>query len=190
MAKGPRYRVPFRRRRENKTNYPKRLKLLSSKRPRIVVRKTNKNMIIQLVGLGNKGDVTSISVITGELAKYGYELPTGNIPAAYLTGLLFGLKVKARLEGSQKSKISVPQKSKIFAEMDGAILDTGLNTSVKGSRIYASLKGMLDVGMSIPHDPKILPDKRMVEGERMGKNVQEKIEKVKETVISSFGEYQ
>ena len=171
MAKGPRYRVPFRRRRENKTNYPKRLKLLSSKRPRIVVRKTNKNMIIQLVGFSNKGDITSISAITGELIKYGYDLPTGNIPAAYLTGLLFGLKAKARLEG-----------------MDRAILDTGLNTSVKGSRIYASLKGMLDAGMSIPHDPKILPDERTVEGERMG--VQEKIGKVKETVISSFGEYQ
>ena len=74
--------------------------------------------------------------------------------------------------------------------MDGAILDTGLNTSVKGSRIYASLKGMLDAGMKIPYDPKILPDERTVEGERMGKNVQERIGKVKEAVISSFGEYQ
>jgi len=36
MATGPRYRVPFRRRREGRTNYHRRLRLLLSKKPRMV----------------------------------------------------------------------------------------------------------------------------------------------------------
>jgi large subunit ribosomal protein L18 len=38
----PTYKMPFRRRREGKTNYTKRLKLLLSRKPRLVVRKSLK----------------------------------------------------------------------------------------------------------------------------------------------------
>ena len=40
-ATGPTYTVPFKRRRENLTNYAKRLALLKSMKPRMVVRKSN-----------------------------------------------------------------------------------------------------------------------------------------------------
>jgi large subunit ribosomal protein L18 len=49
MGHGPRYRVPWRRRREGKTNYYKRLKLIRSGKPRLVVRRTNKYIIAQIV---------------------------------------------------------------------------------------------------------------------------------------------
>ena len=68
-----------------------------------------------------------------ELRKYGWKAPTGNIPAAYLTGLLCGLKAKA-------------------AGVEGAILDIGLIAPTKGAKIFAVLSGILDAGVNVPHD--------------------------------------
>lgn len=90
MATGPRYKVPFRRRREGKTDYHVRYKLILSKKPRVVVRKSNANMTIQLVMAEQKGDKTLLTVNSKALKDFGYTLSTGNLPAAYLTGLLFG----------------------------------------------------------------------------------------------------
>ncbi|MDD2777892.1 MAG: 50S ribosomal protein L18, partial [Methanocellales archaeon] len=106
----------FRRRKEGKTNFRQRLKLLLSQKPRVVVRKSLKHMVVQLVYPGEQGDVTQLSVISSELKKFGLNR-TGNISAAYLTGLLFGLRAK-----------------KIAKE---AVLDIGLQTSSPGSKIYA-----------------------------------------------------
>ena len=61
MATGPRYFVPFRRRKEGKTDYYKRAKLVVSDRPRMVVRKTNRQIIIQLVLAEMDGDRTLVS---------------------------------------------------------------------------------------------------------------------------------
>ena len=49
MANKKTYTVPFRRKREGKTNYKKRLGLLKSKSLRLVVRKSNKHILVQLV---------------------------------------------------------------------------------------------------------------------------------------------
>jgi large subunit ribosomal protein L18 len=67
------------------------------------------------------------------LKKFGWEAPTGNVPAAYLTGLLCGLK--AKIKGVSE-----------------AILDVGLVSPSKGSRLYAVLSGVLDAGLAVPHD--------------------------------------
>ena len=67
MAHGPRYRVPFRRRREGKTNYHKRLALLKSGKPRLVVRKTLNHHVAQIVLYDPKGDRTIVSAHTREL---------------------------------------------------------------------------------------------------------------------------
>jgi len=61
MSIGPRYRVAFRRRREGKTNYHKRLGLMLSEKPRMVVRKSARNIVLQLVAQGNVGDTTLAS---------------------------------------------------------------------------------------------------------------------------------
>ena len=58
MAQGPTYRVKFRRRREGKTNYYRRRSLLQSRRPRLVVRKTNTNTLVQIINANVVGDMT------------------------------------------------------------------------------------------------------------------------------------
>ena len=61
-----------RRRRENKTNYLKRVKLLKSGSPRIVFRKTNKYLIIQYVASKQAQDKINFGVNSKHLIKYGW----------------------------------------------------------------------------------------------------------------------
>ncbi len=163
MARGPTYRVPFRRRREGRTNYHSRLKLLLSGRPRLVVRKSNRNMRAQLIAAGKNGDQLIESAVSSALRKYGYNGYTGNTCAAYLSGMLLGLKAT---NGGHTD----------------AILDVGLQTSTRGSRVYAVLKGALDAGMNIPHDPDILPDEERIKGQ-----YPDGFDSVKETMMKEFG---
>lgn len=148
MATDARYKVPYRRKRKGKTDYRKRLKLLLSRRPRLVVRKTSKHIILQLIESKVKGDRTIASSHSKELKKYGWKGSTSNLPSAYLTGFLCGTK-------------AVKQK---FKE---GILDLGLATPTKGSRLFAALKGALDAGMDIPHKPEILPSEDRISGKHI-----------------------
>jgi large subunit ribosomal protein L18 len=148
MAQGPTYRVKYRRRREGKTNYYRRRKLLLSRLPRLVIRKTNTNTIVQVVNATVIGDSTVVSAISTELKSHGWIAGTGNIPAAYLTGYLAGLRAK---------NSGVKQ----------AVLDVGLNPPVKGSRLYAALKGAVDAGLEVPHNPEVLPDDARLSGEHI-----------------------
>ena len=95
LATGPRYKVPLRRRKEGKTNYHVRYKLLLSKRPRVVVRKSNASTTLQLVVAELEGDKTLLTVNSRELKGFGFSSAVGNLPAAYLTGLLFGKIIPA-----------------------------------------------------------------------------------------------
>ncbi|MFX0045403.1 MAG: 50S ribosomal protein L18 [Candidatus Hermodarchaeota archaeon] len=148
MKEGPTYRVKFRRRREGRTNYYRRRRLLQSGIPRLVVRKTNTRVIVQLTEAKVVGDSTVATAVSSELSKYGWNAGTGNLPAAYLTGLLAGLRADAR-------------------GLKNAVLDVGLHPPVRGSRLYAALKGALDAGMDIPHNPEVLPDDERLSGEHI-----------------------
>lgn len=148
MATGPRYKVPFRRRREGKTNYHVRYKLILSRKPRLVVRKSNGNMLIQLVVARQDGDKTLLTVTSRELKDYGFIHATGNLPAAYLTGLLFGKKMLAMGQNE-------------------AIADIGLHASTKGGRIYSAIKGVVDAGVTVPHSPEIFPEDERIRGEHI-----------------------
>ncbi|TFG33272.1 50S ribosomal protein L18 [Candidatus Thorarchaeota archaeon] len=148
MAHGPTYRVKFRRRREGKTNYYRRKSLLQSRRPRLVVRKTNTSTLVQIITANVVGDMTLASAIASELSDHGWNAGTGNLPAAYLTGFLAGLRAKNR-------------------GVKEAVLDVGLNPPIKGSRIYAALKGVVDAGIEVPHSPEILPDEDRISGKHI-----------------------
>lgn len=148
MARGPRYNVPFRRKREGKTDYKNRMRLVLSRTPRLVVRPTNKNIIVQLYEAKSNGDFVIASSNSNELKKYDWKINFGNIPTAYLTGFIAGFKA-------------------VKKGMNKAVLDTGLNVSSKGSRIYAALKGALDAGMEIPHGEEILPDMDRIKGKHI-----------------------
>ena len=148
-AKGPKYSVPFRRRREGKTDYRARRALILSKMPRIVARGSLKHMTVQVVNAKVEGDEVLASAHSKELVRdYGWKGACGNVPAAYLTGLLCGLK--ALQKGIKK-----------------AILDIGLRTPVKGSRVFAVLKGALDAGLEVPHSEEVLPDDSRIRGEHI-----------------------
>ena len=153
MAKGPTYRVPFRRRREGKTHYHKRLRLIISGKPRLVVRKSNKYIRVQLISAEKYGDRTIASAISSELPEFGWRYGMKNLPAAYLTGFLLGSR--AAMKG-----------------YEDAILDIGLHTPSPGSRVYAALNGAVDAGMNIPHDESIFPDERRIRGEHIAEHMQ------------------
>ncbi len=148
MAQGPTYKVKFRRRREGKTNYYRRRRLLLSRLPRLVVRKTNTGMIVQVVNASVTGDMTVASAVSSELSNHGWTTGGGNTPVSYLTGLLAGLRAKSR-------------------GVEQAVLDIGLNPPVRGSKIFAALAGALDGGLKISHDPDVLPDEARLSGEHI-----------------------
>ncbi len=140
--------IPFRRNKEQKTNYRSRLKLLISKQVRFVVRPSIKDITVQLVDYDQKGDKVKLTIRASQLHKHGWTFGTGNLPAAYLAGFWAGSRAK---------KLGV----------SSAILDLGSTISVKGSRVYAAIKGARDAGLSIPCDPEILPTDDRVQGKHI-----------------------
>jgi len=150
MARGARYRVQVRRRREGKTDYRARKALVVSRLPRLVARSSLKNIVVQIVIAKPAGDEVMVAAHSSELRKkYGWKAPTGNVPSAYLTGLLCGLKAKK--EGITE-----------------AVLDIGLTAPTKGSRLFAVLNGALDAGVEVPHDESKLVKER-AKGEHIAK---------------------
>ena len=148
MATGPRYKVPLRRRREDRTDYRQRLRLLKSGKPRLVARASNRHVTVQVVTTGNAGDETLASAHSNDLAEYGWEAPTGNLPAAYLTGLLAGARA-------------------LDAGVDAAILDIGLNAATPGNRLFAVQEGAIDAGLEIPHNESVFADWERTRGEHI-----------------------
>jgi large subunit ribosomal protein L18 len=150
MAKDSRYCVQLRRRREGKTDYKARKALVLSGKPRLVVRETLKNVIAQIIVAKPHGDEVLVSANSRELKKYEWKAPGGNLPAAYLTGILCGLKAKSQ-------------------NVKEVILDIGLHSPSKGARVFAVLKGVLDSGVHVPHSEEKLPDEKRIEGEHIAK---------------------
>lgn len=139
MAVNGRYFVQFRRRREGKTDYYQRQRLIVSGKNRMVIRKTNRHIIIQLVAAQMEGDYTLVHVNSKELENYGYKGYLGNTPAAYLAGMLFAVR-------AQK------------AGYTDAIADLGLQVASAGARVFAAIKGAVEAGLEIPVGEDILPD--------------------------------
>lgn len=148
MAGGPRYKVPLRRRREGKTNYRKRLKLLLSRKPRLVVRVTNRRIIAQIVEYDPAGDRVVVGVDSSMLREYGWKGDLNNTPAAYLTGILVAKKALEK-------------------GISEAVLDIGLHTPTRGSRVFAVLRGAVEAGLNVPHRDDVLPDDSRVKGEHI-----------------------
>lgn len=138
-------RLPPRRRREGLTDYRKRLKLVKSGLPRLVIRKTNRYIIVQVIKSKMGGDETLITVTSKKLAEYGWKASFKNTPAAYLTGLLAGMLAKKK--GVEK-----------------AIVDIGLHRAVKGSKVFAAVKGFIDAGLEVPAGEEIFPDEDRIKG--------------------------
>lgn len=148
MATGPTYIVQFRRKREEQTDYRKRLTLLRSRSARMVVRKSLKHILMQLIDYAPQGDKVLVTAHTKELAKHGWKGSTDNISAAYLCGMLLAKKAKAK-------------------KITKSIADLGPYASVKGSKLYAAVKGAVDGGLHIPFDASVAPDAKRIRGEHV-----------------------
>ncbi len=143
-----------RRRLESKTDYKARLALLKSEKPRLVVRKTNRYVIAQIVSSEMAQDKVVIGMTSKILLSKGLPAEMAGslktLGASYLTGFLLG---KAALKAGIKE----------------AVLDAGMHINVKNSRIYAVLKGAVDAGLSIPHTKEILPSMEIIKNEKISK---------------------
>jgi large subunit ribosomal protein L18 len=163
MAHGPRYRVARRRRREGKTDYRKRINLIKSGKPRAVVRRSSRSISVQFVKYNPKGDEVLVCANGLELEKFGWNGSAANTQAAYLTGYLAGKRAKG-------------------AGLENAVMDIGLHSPTKSSRIFASLKGLIDAGIDVPHNENILPSQERITGAYKGEEVKSQFE----TVLASL----
>ncbi|MEM2764389.1 MAG: 50S ribosomal protein L18 [Candidatus Caldarchaeum sp.] len=141
-------RVKPRRRRQGYTDYRKRLKLVKSGLHRLVIRRGSRRIVVQIVKSRAGGDETLVTVGSEVLRKYGWKASLKSVPAAYLTGLLAGKK--ALEKGVEKT-----------------IVDIGVYRSVKGSRLYAVVKGALDAGLEIPVSEEVLPSDERIHGKHI-----------------------
>jgi len=148
MARSASYKVKFRRRREGLTDYYLRTKLLRSGLPRVVVRISNRHVRVMVVSSKPIGDIALASAFSQELKRFGWPFSFKNTPAAYLTAYLAGLRClrKGVSEG---------------------VLDVGLHKPVKGGRVYAACKGLLDAGFNIRVDESMLPEESRIIGEHI-----------------------
>ncbi len=148
MQSSPTYTVRYRRKRVGKTDYKTRLRLLKSGEKRLVIRRSLKNIWLQIIEFSPAGDKVIVSAHSRELKKLGWKAGLNNLPAAYLCGLLLGKKAKAK-------------------KVSSAMLDIGLNASVKGAVWYAAVKGVVDAGIKVPCAKEILPDDKRINGEHI-----------------------
>lgn len=163
MATGPRYKVPFRRRREGRTDYRRRAKLLQGGEVRAVVRRSNRNVQVQFVEYREKGDIVLASAVSTELKELGWTRPGKSTPGAYLTGLLAGRRAKEK-------------------GLERAVLDIGLREPTKGGIVFAALKGLLDAGIEVGHGEEVLPKEDRVSGRHLGEEAAAMFESTKSRI--------
>ena len=138
--------VPLlRRRREGVTDYRARRRAITSEKPLLVIRISNKNVSSQFVKPTVKGDVVLSATHSKELVKKGWHGSAKSTPACYLLGLLAGKKALA-------------------AGVKEAVAYNGLVPFIKGSRVAALLKGVVDAGVRVPVGEEALPDAERLAG--------------------------
>jgi len=170
-----RFQTRFRRRREGKTDYYARKRLIiqdmdkyQTPKYRLVVRITNRKVIAQIVYATIKGDKILTSADSAEFKKWGLTTGLANYASAYATGLLVARRLLKQLnmekfyKGNDKidaTVYSVDEDKNINEERRPfkAILDTGLVRTTTGNRVFGALKGAADGGIWVPHSEKRFP---------------------------------
>ena len=164
---GPRYHVKTRRHRDGRTDYRQRLRLLRSTQPRLVVRRSLKQIQIQFIEYNNNGDKVLSSVLSNELKKtYNWKYSVISTPAAYLTGLIAGKKATEN-------------------GIENCILDIGRYRATKGSKLFAAMKGVIDAGVHCPHDKEMIPTEERLMGKHIKLDMALKVEKLKNEIIGA-----
>lgn len=154
--------MPYRRKQEGKTDYRQRMLFLKSGKLRFVVRKSLQNVYLQLIAYEADGDKVVLTASTRELQKeYGWTGARRNIPAAYLAGYLLAKKAK---------KMNIKE----------ATPDIGMQKAIKGSILFATVKGAVDGGLHVSHNAAVFPSEDRIHGKHLKtcplKQVKENIE--------------
>ncbi|KAG9510399.1 Glutaryl-CoA dehydrogenase, mitochondrial, partial [Fragariocoptes setiger] len=167
-----RFQVKFKRRREGKTDYYARKRLVvqdknkyNTPKYRLVVRITNKDIITQIAYAKIQGDVVVCSAYAHELPIYGVKVGLTNYAAAYCTGLLLARRMlkKYKLDGIYEGQKEIDGEQFNVEDADDqpgafrAYLDTGLARTSTGARIFGVMKGACDGGIDVPHSVKRFP---------------------------------
>jgi large subunit ribosomal protein L5e len=170
-----RFQTKYKRRREGKTDYYARKRLITQAKNkynapkyRLVVRFTNRDIIMQIVSSEINGDKVLVSAYSHELKNYGIEHGLTNWAAAYATGLLIARRVLKKL-GLDEDFAGVEEADGEYtlteaAETDDgerrpfkANLDVGLARTSTGARVFGAMKGASDGGILIPHSENRFP---------------------------------
>lgn len=175
------FQVKMARRRNGRTDYRQRHKLITqdknkyqSPKYRLVVRFSNKYVMIQVVYAEITGDKVLCAASSKELPKHGLKVGLKNYSAAYCTGLLLARRLLTKLDlaetyaGQEEVTGSV-----VKTEYDGrtfyvdevddekrpfrCLLDVGIKNTTTGAKVFAAMKGAADGGLDIPHSDKRFP---------------------------------
>jgi len=167
-----RYQVKFKRRREGKTDYYARKRLIfqdknkyNTPKYRLIVRLSNRDVTAQIAYSRIEGDRVVCAAYSHELPKYGIKVGLTNYAAAYCTGLLVARRIlqKLGLDSLYSGCTEVTGEEYNVEPLDdgpGAFrcfLDVGLARTTTGARVFGAMKGAVDGGLNIPHSVKRFP---------------------------------
>lgn len=168
-----RFQVKYKRRREGKTDYYARKRLVvqdknkyNTPKYRLIVRFTNKDIICQIAYARIEGDQIVCAAYAHELPRYGLKVGLTNYAAAYCTGLLMARRVlkKFNLDGiyEGQTEIDGDEYNVENNDADGpnsfrCYLDVGLARTTTGAKVFGVLKGAVDGGLDMPHSTKRFP---------------------------------
>lgn len=171
-----RFQVKYRRRREGKTDYYARRKLVAQNKNkyntpkyRLVVRFSNKDVIAQVAYAKIEGDQIIAAAYAHELPRYGIKVGLTNYAACYATGLLVARRVLTKLgladtyQGNEEAAAPGEDGGLYHVEAEGdsrpfrCFLDVGLVRTTTGAKVFAVMKGAVDGGLDIPHNEKRFP---------------------------------
>ncbi|KAH8808101.1 putative 60S ribosomal protein L5 [Xylogone sp. PMI_703] len=169
-----RYQTKYKRRREGKTDYYARKRLITQAKNkynapkyRLVVRFTNRDIILQIVSSEITGDKVFCAAYSHELKAYGIEHGLTNWAAAYCTGLLIARRALKKLgidedfEGVEEAdgeyKLTEASEGDESRRPFKVFLDVGLARTSTGARVFGAMKGASDGGIFIPHSENRFP---------------------------------
>jgi large subunit ribosomal protein L5e len=167
-----RYQVKYKRRRQGKTDYYARKRLITQAKNkynapkyRLVVRFTNKDIIVQIVTAELGGDKIFMAAYSHELKRYGIKHGLTNWAAGYATGLLCARRALSKLglneefQGVEEpdGEFKLTEESEEGRRPFKCFLDVGLTRTSTGARVFGVMKGASDGGLYIPHSENRFP---------------------------------
>jgi len=182
-----RFQTQFRRRRESKTDYYARKRMVTqdlnkygAPKFRLVARITNAKVIAQIVYSMQKGDFCVTQATSVELSKWGLTTGFTSYAAAYATGLLVARRILSKyglanlfkgvssVDGNDYDVSADAEAVKQDKRPFKAILDIGSTNASTGNRVFGVLKGACDGGLHVPHSVKKYPGYVREEGSKKG----------------------